>query len=415
MLHYILFIITFAILLFYAYIKLKYPFWNNQPVYHTYDYFRYFYSVPYYVNRYRPYKTKFYDYKNVRTIQYMNINNDKKKQLLDMIQCYYINTDRIIHTIDNMSLDSYFSGQTEKPFVSIYYQEIYEQIVDPSFGSHIVSKYKPLGCITSRKINFWHLNIKNNNQNYTELPVYYIDFLCVGRNNKTTDIYRKLLQTHEYNQRIENPNIICSIIKKEIELFQGIVPFVKYNTYTYKLRNHKIPRLPKHYHVIQINTKNIDLYVDFFYNNNDYCSKIRLYDVLIFPDIGNIEEMIKNKILYIYCLKANENIYGFYFFKDTKMYYEDIECNTITFQTSVMNCLSSDIFYTGFLNSIKEIVKLDTSFHMLLFEDIGHNNIIMQYWNKKYTPIFTNKTAYYLYNYIYPGSPLNKIRMFILN
>jgi hypothetical protein len=314
-----------------------------------------------------------------------------------------------------MSLDSYFSGQTEKPFVSIYYQEIYEQIVDLSFGSHIVSKYKPLGCITSRKINFWHLNIKNNNQNYTELPVYYIDFLCVGRNSKTTDIYRKLLQTHEYNQRIENPNITCSIIKKEIELFQGIVPFVKYNTYTYKLRNHKIPRLPKHYHVIQINTKNIDLYIDFFYNNNDYCSKIRLYDVLIFPDIGNIEEMIKNKILYIYCLKANENIYGFYFFKDTNMYYEDIECNTITFQTSVMNCLSSDIFYTGFLNSIKEIVKLDTSFHMLLFEDIGHNNIIMQYWNKKYTPIFTNKTAYYLYNYIYPGSPLNKTRMFILN
>lgn len=415
MFHYILFIITLVIIIFYAYIKLKYPFWNNQPVYHTYDYFRSLYSVPYYVNQFKPYKTKFYDYDHVDTQQYINIDDNKKKQLLDMIQCYYINTDRIMHTIDKKSLNAYFIGQTESSFISTYCQKLYDQVIDPSFGSQIITRHNPIGCITSRKLNFWHINKKNNGQNYTELPVYYIDFLCVGRIKESVDIYRKLLQSHEYNQRIENPSILCSLIKKEIELFQGIIPLVNYNTYTYKLRDHKISTLPKHYYIVQINIKNLDLYIDFFYNNNDYCSKTRLYDIMIFPDIGNIEEMIKNNILYIYCLKSKENIYGFYFFKDSRLYYEDVECNTLLFLSSVMNCLSPDIFYTGYLNSIKEILKLDNSFNMLLFEDIGHNNIIMEYWNKKYTPIFTNKTAYYLYNYIYPGSPHRSPRVFILN
>ena len=51
---------------------------------------------------------------------------------------------------------------------------------------------------------------------------------------------------------------------------------------------------------------------------------------------------------------------------------------------------------------------------MLLFEDIGHNEIIMQFWNQHNNYIFTNLTAYYLYNFVYPLK-ITKKRVFILN
>ena len=52
--------------------------------------------------------------------------------------------------------------------------------------------------------------------------------------------------------------------------------------------------------------------------------KTEIYDVMIFPDVGNITEMIKQRLLQVYCLCGNNQIYGFYFFKDAKMYYEDL-------------------------------------------------------------------------------------------
>ena len=39
-------------------------------------------------------------------------------------------------------------------------------------------------------------------------------------------------------------------------------------------------------------------------------------------------------------------------------------------------------------------------------EEVGHNCYLLNLWREKHTPIFINKTAYYLYNMIYPSSPL---------
>ena len=63
---------------------------------------------------------------------------------------------------------------------------------------------------------------------------------------------------------------------------------------------------------------------------------------------------------------------------------------------------------------MRDIIKKETSFCMLLFEDIGHNEMLLNLWNTNNIPVFTNKTAYYLYNFIYPGSPIEKKRVFIL-
>ena len=97
------------------------------------------------------------------------------------------------------------------------------------------------------------------------------------------------------------------------------------------------------------------------------------------------------------------------------MYYEDMDMNTLQLTASVMNCLSPMIFYAGYLHSLQDILKKDKTKTMLLFENIGHNSILLKEWNKKYSPIFSNKTAYYNYNFVHHYSPMPLNRIFILN
>ena len=159
----------------------------------------------------------------------------------------------------------------------------------------------------------------------------------------------------------------------------------------------------------------MDVLIDFLYTNNDYCMKTNLYDVLIFPDIGNIEQMIK-QICYMYIVYVIKNKYtDFTFFKDAKMYYEELECNTFAFCGKYYELFTTNRVFQGFLHSIKMFSGTNDSFGMLLFENIGHNHVILQFWNTIYAPVFVNKTAYYLYNFVYPGSPLLANRVFVLH
>jgi len=412
MLHYILFAITSLFLLFFAYIKLKYPFWNNQPVFHVYDFIRRFYREPFIVNKNSPIKTKYCDFENIITHKFVECSQKTKIDLINITQCFYLNTDRILYTMSEKDIYALLTGQNEPSYVSIFYEKQYKQVFDAS-GSRITSIVIPNGSITSRSLRFWYVNTADAHH-YTEMPIYLIDLLCVDRQKDRLSIYRKLFQTQEYNQRIENKAIQCSLIKKEMQLFDGIIPFVQYNTHTYKLRNHKISPLPIHYHCVNINSENIDLFIDFFYTNNDYCSKTEIYKHMVFPDIGNIHSLLKQRLLYIYCLKKGEHVYGYYFFKDAKMYYEEVDGNTLQLTCSVMNCLSPTIFYSGYLHSIRDILKKNDTYSMLLFEDIGHNHILLKQWSMNYTPVFTNKTAYYLHNFIMPGSPIAQKDVFIL-
>ena len=412
MLHFIALIITFIILFYFAYIKLKYPFWSSQPVYHNYDVLRSMYNNPFIINKHTPMKTKYYDPLQVKTYTYSECENIHKNDILNLIQCYYINSDKILHNISMKDMECYFVGHSEAAYVSIYSEKRYDQIYDAS-GSSITSSFVPSGCITSRKSNFWYFT-GNKHTNYNELLIYFIDYLCANRNGTQKKIYRNLLQTHEFNQRINNPNIQCSLIKKEIELFQGIVPLVQFNTNTYHIPIYKKQQLPAGYFITKLDEKTIAPYTDFFYSNNDYCSKIHLFDIIVFPDIGNVIHMMRQEILHIYCLKNKQQILGFYFFKDAKMHYEDLEGNTLHFMNSVMNCLSPTIFYNAFLNSIQDLIHKNKKYKLLLFEDIGHNEIILQFWSQHNSPIFTNLTAYYLYNFVYPIKVAKK-RVFILN
>ena len=57
MYEYLYFIVVLScFVLTFAYIKIRYPFWNVQPVYHTYDFWRWFYRTPFLIQRGAPLK-----------------------------------------------------------------------------------------------------------------------------------------------------------------------------------------------------------------------------------------------------------------------------------------------------------------------------------------------------------------------
>jgi len=411
MLQYVLAITFLILVVLFVYIKIKYPFWNIQPVFHTYDYWRYYYKTPFVIHKFRPVKSKFCDFANVSTKNLVDCTDEDMRELTNLLQCYYVSSDRIIHLINTQNIRTILTGIGEPSYISIYYEKILHK---PTALDDIVSVQRPIGCITSRAFKMSYRPTLSEPM-YSEITIYYIDYLCVQREHDTRKITRNLYQTHEYNQRTMNPNISVSLLKKEIDLFEGVVPFISYQSDTFYLRKSKLPILPNAFHVLPINDKNIDIITDFL----DIQTHLRfdnqpcLFDICITQHSGYYLSLINDKQLHIYCLRSEGQVYGIYLFKDTKTQYEDIEGNTLQLVGSIMNSTDEAIFFTGFLYSLNMINKTNI-YKMFIIESISHNLIIYRHWRTKYTPVFTNKNAYYLYNYVYPCSPLSPEKCLIL-
>jgi len=423
MIEYILLVITLFYIIFYAYVKISYPFWNNQPVFHSYDYWRFLYQYPFFIYKYRPMKTKFCEFNQIKTITYLDTTPQQRKEICYFLKANYIQNDRILLTSLEKDLDAIFTGQNEASYLSIYNEKKLEFTkIDASNGfsdqyDQIISTLKPIGYVISRHLKLYYKESLFD-QIYSELPIYYIDIICAKRELDQKKVNRQLLQTHEYNQREQNPTVICSLIKKEIDLFDGVIPLVEYPTYVFHLRNIKFPPLPAHFHTIYIDFENINILTDFLYvqTHLDLEKSKKHFDIMAISDMGNLIALIKQELLFPYCLRNGEHIYGFYFIKDVKMQYEDIEGDTLQCIGSIMNCDSPSLFYQGFLHSLHDIVKTKkkSKYQMLMFEQISDNVILLEYWRDKHTPVFTNNTAYYSFNIIFPQSPINPGRCFVL-
>jgi len=404
------FIFIFVIL--FAYIKIKYPFWNNQPVFHTYDFWRFLSSKPYVVYKKHPMKTKHCDFENIKTFPFLETSLMQREQMVDLLQCYYVQSSKIIHDIREQDLWDSLSGFNEPAFVSFY-------SVPTFLGKDGGIKYDKLlaGCICSRPMTLYY--IEPTLTVYNRLLIYRMDYLCIHReHDRDAKISRKLFQTHEYNQRVKNPAISVSLFKKENQLCDGLVPLLEYKTYTYSLQNIQLKPLPENMHVVSIHHENADLLFDFLkgIEKQQFTENPVLFHICCVPDIGSLLSLIKSNLLMVFCLRCREHIYGWYFIKNPKVQYEDIDAGGQTLQciASIMNCNSKDVFFSGFLHGLRDILKRYPKFSILVFENISHNVFLLNHWNKKNSAILENASAYYLYNFIMPGSPILPERVLVL-
>jgi len=69
----------------------------------------------------------------------------------------------------------------------------------------------------SRPIELYFIDNSQKENKYNKIKSYYWDYICTHREKTELNISRKLIQTNEYQQRIQNSEILVSLFKKEIK------------------------------------------------------------------------------------------------------------------------------------------------------------------------------------------------------
>jgi hypothetical protein len=359
-------------------------------------------------------KTKFCKFENVLSLTQSEISNENITKCVDILQCHYISSDRVLFTIDSKTLQSLLLGNDGSPLLSFYLEKKYLIVDDLSNNSNsqIVIEKNPIGVMVSRPVHFYFISslskLSNNETSYTHILGNVWDFICINREHKNKKLSRNLIQTHEYNQRLKYPDSPISIFKKETELCEGIVPLTKYKTYTYYLRNIQLEKLPEHFIITRIQKENQDILFDFLTGLSNSSSP-KFFTFCAIPNISNLISIINNNDLYVYCLRRGQHVYGIYFIKDNHINYEDFENgNALQLIASIDNSNSPELFGLGFMQTIRSIFRLKKKkFQLMLIEETSHNIRLLREWNKKFSPILENDTAYYLYNFVFPGSPIS--------
>lgn len=414
-------------LVLFVYIKIVYPFWNIQPVFHTYDFWRCYATRPYQIQYGHPLKTKYTDVlnMNVKTSPFLDTSANQIAEFVDVLQCHSILSEHVMNIIHEKTVNSYLTGHSKPAYLSGYYDHAYSMQVDPSTNmTMVVDTPRMVGCMSSRPMRMFLQDTYGELHSET---VYYMDHICVNRefssaNSKTTssrtnatNIRRKLIQTHEYWQRFGTPEVPFSLLKQEGDPWKGIVPFVNFKISTFTLNSVKNPPLPPHFTVVRVYKENMDLLSDVLFeiSRNGSTSP---FTAAVFPELGSLTELIQSNVWYIYALLCNRDVYGLYFLKDTKIIYEDIgekgEGNLIecfaSLSNMVANQASNAVFFSGFLNTLYQIHNLGHKrFRVIAFHEIAHNDRLLERWMWKYSPMFETQSAYYLYNMVCPRTPMD--------
>ncbi len=385
---YILITIILILVTIFVYIKLAFPFWNIQPVYHSYDFWRALYSRPFLIQKrfLMNHINKYHDFKQVETVAFVDATDKQKKTFVNALQCFLLPSEHSVFVFNNENLETYFGGHMFSSYLSFYTQPNYTKIHESN---------EPVGCISSRSGKIY---IRNS----IELPIYYIDFLCIHREANYKKISRTLLQTHIYKQQLLEhidtsrhvgyKSIMISLFRREKELLFGIVPLTRFQTVYYEIprANSNTILLPEHTILISIDHTNMDLFLDFL----ESC--ISRFECFLRADIANVVGMIKAGILYVYCLKRMDDIISVYIFRDTRTSYDGFG-GLLQLVASIHNSNSREVFMNGFVKSLFEIVKKVPVYRVFMMDEISDNFILMNMRNRV---INRHWTAYYLYNMV---------------
>lgn len=386
---YLFLIVLFLFVGIFTYIKLRYPFWNIQPVYHTYDFWRPLWREPFFIYK-KAVATKFVDIKTVDTIKYDDATEDQKKSMINLLQCYYLPSENTNFMFHLENLETYLSSHLSTSYISFYHRD---SVIQES-----------LGCISSRSgslsIGQW------------TTPIFYVDFIAMHRDAPLL-YWRKLLQTHIYRQQIGTPEILGSLLKKEGEPYDGVVPFIQTNSSLYDIppllyEKKSAIALPEHFIFIDFHKGNIDLLFDFLEGSQNK------FAVFCQTDKPAILRMIEGKILFVYGIKKADEIFAIYIFRDTRTLTEEQGSPKGLLQLvgSISNTTSTDLFYRGFQLSLRLVIKKIPAFGLLTVENIAHNEIL--YDRIGSFSIAVTLVSYYLYNIVCSGSPMIGSHSFVL-
>jgi len=381
-LQYIIIILLFFLMAIFFYIKLWYPFWNGQPVYHIYDYWRVFYREPRIIRPEYPSITKYCNFADCTTIAYQDATPQQIQECVDILQTQYLRTDDGVFVFNDNTMDSYMTGHVHSSYISVYLEPYYPT-KDP------LNKVLQIRALmTSRSIKI-----------RGEIPVYYWDFICSNRELPIKRTY-ELIQTHNYRTRIMNPDIQVGFFKrigKETEDY-AVVPTTRFSIISYRIiPSLSPPPMPKYHLVVDINRTNIGDVLEFLEHEKNK------YGFWAITDMGNLEGLILTGVLYGYMILVRGQIRGVYFFRDSRIFLEQDEGvggPLLELVASMDDTRSPQIFYDGFLHAVFLLTKQYPIYKIISIDSLGDNQIIENlYPLEEY--ITETQGAYYFYNYFY--------------
>ena len=459
-------VLLFACVGWFLYIKIRYPFWNTQPVVHTYDVWRRRFTLNAHIIQKLPYKLQFYDReKQITTFDYSRVETPDKSQIAVFLQSNYIPSDRLLSTISVPVLDVYLTGHEYPSFVSVH-REGSLTVGSLTVGSLTAGSLT--GVIASRLINLYiglaptfsyeypittlrrldgRLTSKPGNFRSVgaPLPAYFIDFMCVGRQVSGRQVSgrqvsgrqvsERLFHTHEYNRRIRTPDVPVSFFRKEGALCEGVVPWISYTTYTFlippSVGRSRVPSLPPRFVVSRIEKKHTGWVRDIY----ALLESRQLFSVAVLPALGNVLALLESREWEGYCLRKGEQLYGVYFFRNAHVHYEDVDGDTLELMAAVhakskFSVLQSeaadkhskcgdgrlvgkynvDLFVAGFRHAFKEATTR-VEYKILRIPSLGHNLAILA---KMRGGLVETPGALYLYNYVVPNMPVDNTDCVVL-
>lgn len=372
----------------YLTIKIMHPFWSSQPVMHSYDFWRYNASVPSIIQVKPLYYKKYMDFEKIKTVPFLDMATEEILKVVDLLQANYYDEENSMFMFHKKNADTLFSGRSRPTYISMY---------EP--GQEIQ------GCISSRYVKLYLTNsIKRVSYEY---GAYYTDFLCSKRefngDTKRSAIMRKIWATHDYNLRTAEPDAPIAIFHRETNLADGVIPILSYTKYVYSMdgkKDGKVAYPPKTV-LTEITHQNISILVDY-----KLYARFRLCAL---AEIPALSEMLKMRLLRIYVVNKDADIYAVYIFRDSRTQYEWSSAGSAKEHSGAVlelvgSCKSTRadaVFYTGFLDALEKIYN-DTNgiFTYLSMGDYSWNNILLDFI--PWTPLSKTHCAYYTMNFIVP-------------
>lgn len=370
-------IIIISILLYRGSRKMAHRFWYNQPV----NFVSSHNIGTRIINTDMPKSNSWINYKNisfyslydeglsVKTIQTFLINNYKQHNISDYIYAP-------IH------LKEYLKGHNSPVFVGIYKD-----------NTAIIKTSEMIGCVTA-----YPLNIISKKTPIKS--VYYVDNLCVKSDMRGKNIAPQMIATLYHHFRNNTNTTKIALFKRENFTTNYIVPLVCYNSALYHIDNWFTHNYALHSaaKVLDVSKQNINLLYSFIYSQTHL-------DMLIFPELSNVECLIEAKQLFIKLLIVDKQISAVYVFRDANTLYNGVK--TIECIGSINNQKNIAFFVNGFFYVLEDLYSKH-KFKILQLENQADNNIIYRNISKKWTPYYQVPIAWFFYNYIFPQqSPVN--------
>lgn len=394
--------------------KIYSPFWFHQPVYHIYEIYPKisFSKEPYWKRKRLPTNGIFCDTKHIVTIPTVEIKDVTWETILHLIQGHYVDPDFVLNHItlpgfkDKLYADSY---------ISCYYENIVKE-VKPTVFIETADIEHLFGVLASRPVQIRF-------SKYVEKNCMIHDLLltCVHEKYKKKNLSRNLIQTHIYQHSLRQGKTSGYVFQKHVDLCKAIIPLVQYQTFTFVLRDTTIHKLPRNYSIRCLNKSHIDLW------RGIYMQLLLQFEVSIMPDFQyTLDWFLQDRYtiyVTVYTEEKIEHVHGIYVLEKTNMSWENENLEkphmlrlaaSMNFGRMHTHDIQHVLFFRGFLNCLNSYLLDRKDIGILEIPCISDNDLILSKWQEKYELRNVMQSAYYLYNLIYPNSPIQTNQFILL-